>query len=350
MSATIDCELFRKYYALHGDIYGSEKSKKNPNALRLVPVYNIENTPFNVQEFYWEDLVDTNSFLSTTLTRNYNEKYERNKSYQSGDRNEYSLFQRNHAYNYNRSNELASSRLTAKSGPSISQFNHHMQNLVFDYNEPDMKEETMSMVITLLKYFDEQDLKVIRENGGADLDETKSDLNDTIDSSFADESNHSTRSTRPRIIDGLPEVRGSVLIFVPGMQQIQELSDLIKRELADKKLNVLPLHSDIILEQQVRVFEKPDPTWRKVIISTSIAESSITVSDIKYVIDFCLTKELYCDPYTSYTHLRLEWASKSSLNQRRGRAGRVSDGTCYRLITRAFHQDLDEHAKVNKSF
>ncbi len=66
--------------------------------------------------------------------------------------------------------------------------------------------------------------------------------------------------------------------------------------------------------------------------------------DIKYVIDFCLTKELYCDPTTHYTNLRVEWASKSSLDQRRGRAGRVSDGVCYRLITREFYSKLDKHS------
>ncbi|CAF1000834.1 unnamed protein product [Brachionus calyciflorus] len=78
--------------------------------------------------------------------------------------------------------------------------------------------------------------------------------------------------------------------------------------------NILPLHSDIVINQQNRVFDRSEATWRKVIISTSIAESSITVPDVKYVIDFCLTKELYCDPYTNYSHLRLEWASVSSLD------------------------------------
>jgi ATP-dependent RNA helicase TDRD9 len=82
----------------------------------------------------------------------------------------------------------------------------------------------------------------------------------------------------------------------------------------------------------------------KVIISTKIAESSITVPDIKYVIDFCLTKELYCDPATNYTHLRVEWASKANLDQRSGRAGRVSDGICYRLITRQFYQELADYS------
>ena len=54
------------------------------------------------------------------------------------------------------------------------------------------------------------------------------------------------------------------------------------------------------------------------ILSTNIAESSITVPDIKYVIDFCLTKNLVCDPDTNYTSLQMEWASKANSNQRKG--------------------------------
>ena len=65
--------------------------------------------------------------------------------------------------------------------------------------------------------------------------------------------------------------------------------------------------------------------------------------DIKYVIDFGLTKALLCDPFTNYTHLRLEWASKSSMNQRRGRAGRVSEGICYRLIPKQLFEKLETH-------
>ncbi len=148
-----------------------------------------------------------------------------------------------------------------------------------------------------------------------------------------------------RIINGLAEKRGAVLIFVPGMLQIQKLQEAISQEFEDSKnLTIYPLHSDIVIEQQNRVFEKSTEFYRKIIISTGIAESSITVPDIKYVIDFCLTKELYCDPNTNFTHLRLEWASKASLKQRKGRAGRVSDGRCYRLITKKFYQDLNAQA------
>jgi ATP-dependent RNA helicase TDRD9 len=157
---------------------------------------------------------------------------------------------------------------------------------------------------------------------------SKLDENDQLNATLSSfNSNDQVPLKNNRLIDNLPEYRGSVLIFVPGMHDIQTLNDLITKEFpAEYKIDVIPLHSEIPLLQQQRVFLKPQACHRKVIISTSIAESSITVSDIKYVIDFCLTKELYSDPQTNYTHLRQEWASRSSVNQRRGRAGRVSDG------------------------
>jgi ATP-dependent RNA helicase TDRD9 len=102
------------------------------------------------------------------------------------------------------------------------------------------------------------------------------------------------------------------------MNEIKQLENILKRKLPNANLEILPLHSDIVIDQQKRVFLMSKPTYRKVIISTSIAESSITVPDIKYVIDFCLTKELWCDPYTNYTHLRVEWTSQSSIEQRKG--------------------------------
>ena len=85
---------------------------------------------------------------------------------------------------------------------------------------------------------------------------------------------------------------------------------------------VIQLHSAISLppEKYNRIFRPPPAGKRKVILSTNIAESSITVPDVRYVIDFCLTKNLFCDPETSYPSLRLEWASKSSSDQRKGQS------------------------------
>ncbi|CAN8009555.1 unnamed protein product [Ixodes pacificus] len=78
----------------------------------------------------------------------------------------------------------------------------------------------------------------------------------------------------------------------------------------------------------------------QIILSTNIAESSITVPDIKYVIDFCLTKSLVCDPDTKYSCLKMEWASKANCKQRQGRAGRVSEGRLYRMIPEDFYNNV----------
>uniref|UniRef100_A0A452RRV9 ATP-dependent RNA helicase TDRD9 n=1 Tax=Ursus americanus TaxID=9643 RepID=A0A452RRV9_URSAM len=129
--------------------------------------------------------------------------------------------------------------------------------------------------------------------------------------------------------------RSSVLVFLPGLGEINYMHELLTN-MVHKRLQVYPLHSSVTLEEQNNVFLSPVPGYRKIILSTNIAESSVTVPDVKYVIDFCLTRTLVCDEDTNYQSLRLSWASKTSCNQRKGRAGRVSKGCCYRLIHRDF--------------
>ncbi|XP_070836021.1 ATP-dependent RNA helicase TDRD9 [Chaetodon trifascialis] len=129
--------------------------------------------------------------------------------------------------------------------------------------------------------------------------------------------------------------RGSVLVFLPGLHEISYLQEALAK-LVHKRLQVYPLHSTVTLEEQNGVFLSPVPGYRKVILSTNIAESSVTVPDVKYVIDFCLARRLVCDQDTNYQSLHLTWASKTNCNQRRGRAGRVSKGYCYRLVTNEF--------------
>ncbi|XP_072313542.1 ATP-dependent RNA helicase TDRD9 [Eucyclogobius newberryi] len=134
---------------------------------------------------------------------------------------------------------------------------------------------------------------------------------------------------------GTSTERGSVLVFLPGLFEICYMQEALSK-LVHKRLQVYPLHSTVTLEEQNGVFLTPVPGYRKVILSTNIAESSVTVPDVKYVIDFCLARRLICDPETNYQSLRLTWASKTNCNQRKGRAGRVSKGFCYRLVTREF--------------
>ncbi|XP_035669550.1 ATP-dependent RNA helicase TDRD9-like [Branchiostoma floridae] len=139
------------------------------------------------------------------------------------------------------------------------------------------------------------------------------------------------------ISEGLGVNRGTVLVFLPGLAEINTLDELLAHEVTRYKLWVLPLHSTITSEEQAQVFVPPRPYQRKVILSTNIAESSITVPDIKYVIDFCLTKCMVCDPETNYQSLQLNWASQANCTQRKGRAGRVSSGRAYRMVSREFY-------------
>ncbi|XP_068016320.1 ATP-dependent RNA helicase TDRD9 [Melanerpes formicivorus] len=129
--------------------------------------------------------------------------------------------------------------------------------------------------------------------------------------------------------------RGSVLVFLPGLNEISYMHSHLSN-IFNKRWQVYPLHSCVTLEEQSNVFLPTVPGYRKVILSTNIAESSVTVPDVKYVIDFCLMRTLVCDEETNYRSLRLCWASKTNCNQRKGRAGRVSQGYCYRLVYKDF--------------
>uniref|UniRef100_A0A8C5Q3T8 ATP-dependent RNA helicase TDRD9 n=1 Tax=Leptobrachium leishanense TaxID=445787 RepID=A0A8C5Q3T8_9ANUR len=131
----------------------------------------------------------------------------------------------------------------------------------------------------------------------------------------------------------------SVLVFLPGLNEINYMHELFTN-MVQKRLHVYPLHSSITLDEQNSVFMAPVLGYRKIILSTNIAESSITVPDVKYVIDFCLTKTLVCDEESNYQSLQLSWASKANCDQRKGRAGRVSKGYCYRLVLKDFWDNI----------
>lgn len=137
--------------------------------------------------------------------------------------------------------------------------------------------------------------------------------------------------------------RSTVLIFLPGVNEIDNMEKCIETHKGDLKLNTIRLHSLVSPEEQHRVFMKANKMSRKVILATNIAESSITVPDVKYVIDFCLTKNVMTDSNTNFSSLQLQWASKANCMQRAGRAGRVMSGRVYRLVPKSFYQRLPDY-------
>lgn len=100
-------------------------------------------------------------------------------------------------------------------------------------------------------------------------------------------------------------------------------------------MHVLPLYSLLSKQAQLRVFESPPEGSRLVVVATNIAETSLTIPGIKYVIDSGKSKERLCDPKTGLQRFCIDWTSKAAADQRAGRAGRVGPGHCYRLYSSA---------------
>ena len=118
------------------------------------------------------------------------------------------------------------------------------------------------------------------------------------------------------------------------MDTCKKLEEEAKIFPADKqKLLVLPLFSSLPPEQQQIVFEPTPENTRKVVIATNIAETSITIDGIVYVIDPGFSKQNVYDPRTRISSLLVTPISKASARQRAGRAGRTREGKCFRLYT-----------------
>ncbi len=124
---------------------------------------------------------------------------------------------------------------------------------------------------------------------------------------------------------------GGILIFLPGTYEIARAMDAIIRL---PNLHVLPLHASLTSIEQRRVFPLPPKGKRKVVVATNVAETSITIEDIVAVIDLGRVKETSFDPQNNMIKLEEVWASRAACKQRRGRAGRVKAGKCYKLYTR----------------
>ncbi|TKR80757.1 hypothetical protein L596_014773 [Steinernema carpocapsae] len=142
------------------------------------------------------------------------------------------------------------------------------------------------------------------------------------------------------------EQQGAVLVFLPGWAHIFTLlkSMQVHPVLGDtNKFVVLPLHSQLTSAEQHKVFEHVPAGMRKIILSTNISESSVTIDDIVFVIDTCKVKEKVYSVQNNIVHFATVWAARSNLIQRRGRAGRVRAGYCYHLCTRSRFDSLEEH-------
>ena len=147
------------------------------------------------------------------------------------------------------------------------------------------------------------------------------------------------------VMRALDETPGSLLVFLPGQREITRVVNSLRERLEGREDIVLaPLYGSLSLEQQRRAIEAAEPGVRKVVISTNIAETSITIDGISTVVDSGLAREPQFAPNTGMTRLRTRRISKASSVQRMGRAGRLGPGVCYRLWSEQQQQQLAAHA------
>uniref|UniRef100_A0A673N1D7 ATP-dependent RNA helicase DHX29 n=1 Tax=Sinocyclocheilus rhinocerous TaxID=307959 RepID=A0A673N1D7_9TELE len=130
------------------------------------------------------------------------------------------------------------------------------------------------------------------------------------------------------------DVDGAVLIFLPGLAHIQQLYDLLttdKRFSSKDRYKLVALHSTLSSQDQSSAFTVPPPGVRKIVLSTNIAETGVTIPDVVFVIDTGKTKENRYHESSQVSSLVETFVSKASALQRQGRAGRVREGFCFRL-------------------
>jgi ATP-dependent helicase HrpB len=125
--------------------------------------------------------------------------------------------------------------------------------------------------------------------------------------------------------------KGSVLVFLPGAAEIRRTETALRERIADPAVDVVPLYGALDADVQDRAIAPTPPGRRKVVLATSIAETSLTIEGVRVVIDCGLARVPRYEPDVGLTRLETVRVSRASADQRRGRAGRTEPGICYRL-------------------
>ncbi|NDC30825.1 MAG: ATP-dependent helicase HrpB [Bacteroidetes bacterium] len=148
-------------------------------------------------------------------------------------------------------------------------------------------------------------------------------------------------TTAHTIVKAVKENPGDVLVFLPGEGEIKKCAEFLKGKLTDFAIH--PLYGQLPQKEQIAAIMPNRNGKRKVVLATSIAETSLTIEGIKIVIDTGFARVSRFDPKSGLSRLETVSITKDSANQRAGRAGRLSAGVCYRMWTKATHERLSEH-------
>ncbi len=135
-------------------------------------------------------------------------------------------------------------------------------------------------------------------------------------------------------VDHDPTGGGDILVFLPGEREIRETAEALRKHPLKPahRVDVIPLYARLSPDEQQRIFDPP-PGRRRIILATNVAETSLTVPGIKYVIDVGVARISRYSPRIKVQRLPIEKISRASANQRSGRCGRTSPGVCIRLYS-----------------
>ncbi|HEY0969534.1 MAG TPA: ATP-dependent helicase HrpB, partial [Gemmatimonadales bacterium] len=144
--------------------------------------------------------------------------------------------------------------------------------------------------------------------------------------------------------EALGDTDGDVLVFLPGQAEIRRAAALLEQGPLPAGARVMPLYGNLPLETQDEAIAPSPRGARKVVLATSIAETSLTIEGVRVVVDSGLSRVPRFSPRSGMTRLETVRASRASADQRRGRAGRVAPGVCYRLWSEGEDAHLVPHA------
>ncbi|MEA3445240.1 MAG: ATP-dependent helicase HrpB, partial [Bacteroidota bacterium] len=147
--------------------------------------------------------------------------------------------------------------------------------------------------------------------------------------------------TARTIVKAVREKEGDALVFLPGEGEIRKCEEILKKDL--RGFAIHPLYGMLPQGKQYSSIMPDRRGKRKIVLATSIAETSLTIEGIKIVVDSGFGRTSKFDPKSGLSRLETVQISKDSADQRAGRAGRLSPGCCYRMWTRATHERLAEH-------
>ena len=154
---------------------------------------------------------------------------------------------------------------------------------------------------------------------------------------------HSVTAVTGAVLKAIAEEEGSALVFLPGAGEIRQVRDRLREILSDPSVRIAPLYGGLPEKDQIFAIQPPPAGTRKIVLATAIAETSLTIEGIRIVIDAGHMRVPRFDVRSGMSRLVTIPVTRATAEQRRGRAGRLEPGICYRLWSEAFHRTLIQH-------